>query len=157
MDDAIGDLLRQHDTLLVRLDDTAARLVALTVPLLELLAHLEAEVEGHFALEENALFPVLAGEALLPADTRALFVAEHAAARARRAELADALRHGSVASQVLAAETLIDLLRAHVAKEDAVLTVAAATLPAVQRDEIARRMRHATESDPATAGPLKGR
>ncbi len=145
MDDAIGELLGQHDALLVRLDDTAERLAALTVPLLELLAYLESEVEGHFACEERGLFPVLAREALLPADTRALLIEEHAAARAQRAELGAALRHGSVASQVRAAETLIDLLRAHVAKEDGVLAVAAATLPAVQREEVARRMRCATE------------
>lgn len=145
MDDAIGDLLGQHDELLVRLDDTAARLAALAVPLLELLKYLESEVDGHFTSEEHGLFPVLARETLLPADTRALLIEEHAAARAQRAELADALRHGSVARQVGAAETLIDLLRAHVAKEDGVLAVAAATLSAAGRDEIGRLMRRYTE------------
>lgn len=146
MSDAIGDLLSQHDELLTRLDDTAARLAALTVPLLELLAYLETEVEAHFACEEHGLFPVLARDATLPADAWRLLVDEHAAARGRYAELADALRHGSVARQVAAAEDLIDLLRAHVAKEDAVLTVAAATLSVAARDEVERRVQAHTKS-----------
>ena len=146
MDDAIDDLLGQHDALLARLDDTAARLAALTMPLLELVAYLEGEVEAHFACEEHGLFPVLARDATLPAHTRALLLEEHAAARAQHAELAEALRHGSVARQVRAAENLIDLLRAHVAKEDAVLTVAAATLPAAEREEVRRRTRRHMES-----------
>lgn len=146
MDDAIGDLLRQHDELLVRLDDTAARLAALTMPLLDLLAFLEGEVEGHFTREEHGLFPVLARGPLLPADTLALLVEEHATARAHHAELAEALRHGSVARQVHAAESLIDLLRAHVAKEDAVLTVAAATLSTAERGEVEARTRDHTRS-----------
>jgi hemerythrin-like domain-containing protein len=140
MDDAIGDLLRQHDDLLVRLDDTAARLATLTVPLLELLAYLESEVEGHFALEEGALFPVLEHDPALPADTLPRLIDEHATARAQHRHLAEALRYGSVASQVRAAEALIDLLRAHVAKEDAVLAMAASTLSASQRGEVARRV-----------------
>lgn len=145
MDDAIGDLLNQHDALLRRLDDTAARLAALTVPLLELLAYLESEVEEHFTLEEHGLFPVLARDPTLPSDTLPLLVGEHARARAQHRALGEALRHGSVASQVRAAETLIDLLRAHVAKEDGVLAVAAATLSAAERDEVGCRMRHHTE------------
>lgn len=146
MDDAIDDLLGQHDDLLARLDDTAARLAALTMPLLELVTYLEGEVEGHFACEEHGLFPVLACDATLPADAQALLVEEHARVRALRAELAEALRHGSVARQVGATEDLIDLLRAHVAKEDAILRVAAATLPAAEREEVRRRTRCHTES-----------
>lgn len=146
MSDAIDHLLRQHDELLARLDDAAGRLAALTVPLLELLAYLETEVAGHFTREEQGLFPVLARDAILPADAWTVFVEEHASARARYAELADALRHGSVARQVGTAEDLIDLLRAHVAKEDAVLTVAAATLSAAARDDVERRVQAHTES-----------
>jgi len=155
MDDAIGDLLHQHDDLLARLDDTAARLATLTVPLLELLAYLESEVEGHFALEEGALFPVLEHDPTLPADMLPLLIDEHAMARAQHRELAEALRYGSVASQVRAAEAVIDLLRAHVAKEDAVLAVAAATLSAAQRDAVARRV--ATLSAPTPVGLTKER
>lgn len=129
MANPVASLLRQHDELLARLDATVARLAALTAPLRELLAYLETEVDGHFVVEEQVLFPKLAGSAAVAPEAIPLFVEEHAAARAHARALGEALQHGTVACQVAAAEALIDLLRAHVAKEDAMLLAVAAVTP----------------------------
>ncbi|MEB2283741.1 MAG: hemerythrin domain-containing protein [Myxococcales bacterium] len=125
----VATLLRQHDETLASLDAIAERLAALAAPLRELVAYFEAEMEEHFAVEEERLFPQLAACADVAPDTIPLLVAEHGAARARLGELAEALAHGSVASQVAAAESLIDLFRAHVAKEDAMLLAVAVVTP----------------------------
>ena len=142
MDDTIAVLERQHCELLARLEATADRLAALALPLLELLAYLEGEVGAHFALEERTLFPILARHPELAAGSLPVMEQEHASARTRVAELAEALRHGTVASQVGAVEAIIDILRAHIAKEDTVLfALARLTLSADERAEIERLAR----------------
>jgi len=142
MDDTIDVLGQQHCELLARLDATADRLAALALPLLELLAYLEREMGTHVALEERALFPVLARHPELAAGPLPIMEQEHAIFRARTGELADALRYGTVASQVGAVEAIIDLLRAHLAKEDTVLfAVARTTLSDDERREVERLAR----------------
>ncbi|MCC6765909.1 MAG: hemerythrin domain-containing protein [Deltaproteobacteria bacterium] len=129
MEETIALLLRQHDELLACLDATARELAALTAPLARFVTRLEAELDGHFTVEEQTLFPKLAASADVTPGTIALVLDEHAAVRARTRALAEAVDHGSVAQRVAAAESLIDLLRAHVAKEDAMLLAVAAAIP----------------------------
>jgi hemerythrin-like domain-containing protein len=121
-------LLRQHDELLAKLDAGAAALAAVDAPLAEVVAYLELELETHFGIEERELFPSLAGRADIGSDTIALLLTEHTQARALVGELSRALRHGSVADRARLAQDVIDLLRAHVAKEDAMLLVVAAVV-----------------------------
>ncbi len=142
MDDPVALLLRQHDELLARLATASERFATMTAGLVELAAYLDSEVVGHFALEERALFPVVSRYADAGPGTLTLLRDEHAAARCQLAELGEALRSGDVAEQVRIAAGIIDHLRAHVAKEDAMLlAVAALALDAADREEIVRLAR----------------
>jgi len=137
MDDTIDVLGQQHYELLDQLDLMAERLAGLAMPLLEFLAYLEREMETHCALEERALYPILARQPELATGALPIMEQEHAIFRTRLGELADALRYGTVASQVGAVEGIIDLLRSHIAKEDTVLfTLARATLSTDERQEV---------------------
>jgi len=139
MDDTLEALEEQHCELLDRLEATEKRLAALTTPFLELLVYLEREVGAHFALEEQALFPVLARHPEVAAGALPTMMEEHATLRARLGELGEALRHGSVASQVALVEAITDLLRAHIVKEDTVLfALARLTLSPDEQDEVER-------------------
>jgi hemerythrin-like domain-containing protein len=103
-------------------------------------AYLEDEVARHFALEEQALFPLLARHLSLTQGPLAVMNAEHASFRDLLARLTDALRAGDRAAQLADAAALIELLRGHIAKEDSVLfPMAARLLNAAERDELDRR------------------
>jgi hemerythrin-like domain-containing protein len=142
VDDTFDVLEQQHCALLARLDATAEQLAALTLPLLDLLTYLEGDVGAHFTLEERALFPILARHPELAAGPLPVMEEEHASFRALLGRLGDALRHGTVASQVGVVESLIDLLRAHIAKEDTVLfALARLTLTPEERGEVERLAR----------------
>lgn len=127
MTDPVPELLRQHDELLAKLDEAAAGLGTAEPPLAALVAYLASELEGHFETEERRLFPRLAGRTDVTPDTIALLIAEHEQARRLVSELAEALRRGG-AGRAQRAQEVIDFLRAHVAKEDAMLLAVAALL-----------------------------
>ena len=83
--------------------------------------YLRREVMEHFALEEQALFPVL-GRHLSPSrGPLAVMNAEHAAFRELLDGLAAAVASGDVERQRAHAREVISLLRSHIAKEDHVL------------------------------------
>ena len=125
MRDPVPLLLRQHDELLVRLAAAEDGLAAATAPLA---AYLEAELAPHFAIEETELFPRLVGCAAIEPETIPLLLAEHRRARVLVGELAHTSGKDAVAERTRVARDIIDLLRAHVAKEDAMLLAVAAVL-----------------------------
>jgi hemerythrin-like domain-containing protein len=103
-------------------------------------AYLDDEVARHFALEEQALFPLLARHLSQAQGPLAVMNAEHATFRDLLARLTDALRAGDRAAQLADVRELIELLRAHIAKEDSVLfPMAARLLNPAERDELNRR------------------
>ncbi len=85
------------------------------------LSYLEHEVMQHFTVEEEALFPILARHLSLSQGPLAVMNAEHAAFRELLAHLAGAVRQADLAAQHTHARALIELLRAHIAKEDHIL------------------------------------
>lgn len=125
VNDPVSVLLRQHDELLARLAGAEDGLAAATAPLA---AYLEAELGPHFALEETELFPRLVGCSEIAPETIPLLLAEHRRARVLVGELARAIGEDAIAERVRVAREVIDLLRAHVAKEDAMLLAVAVVL-----------------------------
>ena len=125
MCDPVPVLLRQHDELLARLASAEDGMTAATAPLA---AYLAVELGPHFALEENELFPRLAGCREVAPGTIPLLLREHVRARALTLELAVADRQGTAADRLRITREIIDLLRAHVAKEDAMLLAVAVVL-----------------------------
>lgn len=115
--------------MLAHLEAVGQNLAALAEPLRALVAYLQTEADGHFVVEERMLFPKLVAHADVETGTVSLLVDEHAAVRTSTCQLDEALQHGTVACQVAAAEALIDLLRAHVAKEETMLLAVAAVTP----------------------------
>lgn len=109
----------QHQTVLARLDEIAVAPAG--APLEDFLAFLEGEVQEHFGLEETFLFPALARHRHLAEGPVAVMEAEHREFRALVAELGVALRASRADSAAAAARTVIELLRAHIYKEDHVL------------------------------------
>jgi hemerythrin-like domain-containing protein len=129
---------RQHRAVLARLDQVEA---AGCEGSEEFLAFLRGELEEHLALEEAALFPVLAGcVPELRAGPLAVMEAEHQELRNLVAELADALRTHAAAPAARVLRVLVVLLRGHIDKEDHVLfPVAQRLLTAAELAEVARR------------------
>lgn len=84
-------------------------------------AFLEGDVLAHFGIEEQALFPVL-GRHLPPSGgPLAVMNAEHESFRDLLHGLGSAVRDGDGERERACARNIIDLLRAHIAKEDNVL------------------------------------
>jgi hemerythrin-like domain-containing protein len=83
---------------------------------LEAYAFLSTAVRAHNDNEERALFPLLGGDA-----PTAVFVEEHRRLRKLEGELARVARAGDARSTADAALETVELLRAHIAREDEVL------------------------------------
>ena len=133
MSTTIATLESQHQTVLARLDEIAAG----AAPLPGFLSFLQGEVQEHFALEEDFLFPALERHRHLADGPVAVMKAEHEEFRALVAELAVALRAGSAEGAETAARAIVGLLRAHIDKEDHVLfPMARHVLSAAELDEI---------------------
>jgi hemerythrin-like domain-containing protein len=113
----------QHQEVLVRLDaveiDLGKR--GANGRQADFIAYLEREVVHHFAVEEQALFPVLARHLPLEQGPLAVMNAEHATFRDLMQELTAGLDSGDVKRQERCTRDLIELLRQHIAKEDNVL------------------------------------
>jgi hemerythrin-like domain-containing protein len=139
MSTTIDTLGSQHRTVLARLHEIAAAAPA-AAPLPDFLAFLQSEVQEHFALEEDFLFPALARHAQLAQGPLAVMEAEHEEFRALVAELAVALRTGNAAAAAGAARDVVGLLRAHIDKEDHVLfPMARHVLSAAELDDLDAR------------------
>ena len=140
MTDTIAALTGDHLDVLVRLETVDEHLDALRAAIEELSAFVGADLERHFALEEEALFPVLARHRDLEEGPLRVMREEHVACRELVERLAAAVRQDRVAAQIETTQAIIDLLRAHIAKEDTVLfAVARATLNADELREVERR------------------
>jgi hemerythrin-like domain-containing protein len=112
---------------------------------------LEGEVLQHFTLEEQALFPLLAGHLSPTQGPLAVMHAEHARFRELLAGLANALRDGNRNTQRTLAAEIIELLREHIAKEDHVLfPMATRVLSAAEHAEVDRRAAALGGSPPAS-------
>ena len=126
---AIELLSAQHQDVLQHLaaveTETTARDGA---NLADFAAYLEKEVAEHFTLEEQALFPALARHLGADHGPLAMMNAEHASFRELLSDLVDAVRVDDRPAQRAHAIALIDLLRAHIHKEDHVLFPMAAHL-----------------------------
>jgi hemerythrin-like domain-containing protein len=134
-------LSTQHQDVLARLTGVEAEITARDgFDLAPFAAYLEDEVAHHFAIEEQALFPLLAGYLGEEEGPLAVMNAEHAAFRELLADLTTALRSRDRDAQRAHAAELVQLLRAHIAKEDQVLfPMAARLLSAAEQSEVDRR------------------
>ncbi|HUI24507.1 MAG TPA: hemerythrin domain-containing protein [Candidatus Kryptonia bacterium] len=122
MTQTIELLSTQHQDVLAHLATVESTLrTADTASLAAFATYLENEVGRHFDLEEQALFPALARHLSPDSGPLAVMNAEHALFRELLAGLAAAVRANDVAAQRAHAAELVDLLRAHIAKEDHVL------------------------------------
>jgi len=83
--------------------------------------YLSEEVAAHFALEEQALFPVLARHLGVDRGPLAVMNAEHASFRELLSALSSAVRADQREAQRASAGAIIVLLRDHIDKEDHVL------------------------------------
>ncbi|MBI1815165.1 MAG: hemerythrin domain-containing protein [Deltaproteobacteria bacterium] len=97
----------------------------------EFSAYLAHEVTQHFALEERALFPVLARHLSLVQGPLAVMNAEHVAFGDLLRDLAAAVRGDDHNRQRANVAEIIHLLRDHIAKEDRILFPMAARLLSV--------------------------
>ncbi len=86
-----------------------------------LAAYLHREVIQHFALEEQALFPILARHLSPRQGPLAVMNAEHASFRELLSGLDAAVSAPDPRRGESCAHEIIDLLRSHIAKEDQVL------------------------------------
>jgi regulator of cell morphogenesis and NO signaling len=119
----------QHQDVLAHLQSVEAGALAHDgANLADFAAYLEREVCQHFAIEEQALFPALARHLGRDQGPLAVMDAEHASFRELLSRLADAVRRDDRAAQRTHALAVIDLLRAHIRKEDHVLFPMAARL-----------------------------
>jgi len=119
----------QHQDVLARLTAVEADIVGRQdTDLADFTAYLETDVAQHFALEERALFPAMARHLGLDHGPLAVMNAEHASFRELLSKLADVVRGGDRAAQRAHAGALIELLRAHIYKEDHILFPMAARL-----------------------------
>jgi hemerythrin-like domain-containing protein len=112
--EALMVLLRLEGAALAlrRGNDAAANLA----PVHEAHAFLSTAVRAHNDNEERALFPLLGDDA-----PTAVFIEEHRDLRALEAELARVARAGDVRRTADVALEMVELLRAHIAREDEVL------------------------------------
>ena len=89
---------------------------------------LSGPVRRRLGVDWDAAFPRLAGCCEVAPGTIPLLLTEHVRARALTRELAVADRQGTAADRLRIMREIIDLLRAHVAKEDAMLLAVAVVL-----------------------------
>jgi hemerythrin-like domain-containing protein len=121
MTTAIETLGQQHRKVLGRLKAVEAAALERAAELEDVYAFLQGEVREHFALEEEALFPILATHPQLAAGLIAVMEGEHEEFRALLAELGAALRTAGAERRAVVISRLIALLRAHIDKQDHVL------------------------------------
>ncbi len=126
MNTVIDLLSRQHRDVLAHMaaveGDLADRAVAAAF-----IAFLDADVASHFRLEEEVLFPELAQIPTIAVGPLRVMQAEHDTFRALLERARDAARRADSAAVRVALVDLINLLRAHITKEDGVLFPLAAT------------------------------
>jgi hemerythrin-like domain-containing protein len=134
MSTTIEILGTQHQEVLARLDSVEGTLDG-HGDLAAFLAYLERDVMQHFAVEEEALFPILAHHLSLSQGPLAVMNAEHAAFRELLGNLRTAVGTADRAAQRMRAQELIELLRAHIAKEDHVLFPMASQLLSVDEQQ----------------------
>ncbi len=138
MDEVIGVLGSQHREVLVWLADVEPKLGMESLE--GFAAYLSGEVAHHFRLEEEALFPLLGRHLGTDAGPLAVMNAEHEEFRSLLARLQELVAGGQIAEQAACARELIELLRAHIAKEDGVLfPMAERLLAPAERGELASR------------------
>jgi hemerythrin-like domain-containing protein len=131
----------QHHDVLARLAAVEADIVRSDASSLSSFAtYLEAEVMHHFVVEEQALFPLLEPHLGATHGPLAVMHAEHAEFRDLLQSLVAAVRDGAPPTQCAHAESIIALLRGHIAKEDQVLfPMAARVLSTEELSEVDRR------------------
>ena len=124
------DLLgSQHQDVLARLDEMERALGGgESVALAPFASYLVQEVAHHFEIEEQALFPLLGRHLSSEQGPLAVMNAEHASFRELLQRLRDGLDSGRAEQAQECARDIIDLLRAHIVKEDHVLFPMAARL-----------------------------
>jgi hemerythrin-like domain-containing protein len=138
MDEVIGVLGTQHREVLARLEEVESKMGGESVD--GFAAYLSDEVAYHFRLEEEALFPILGRHLGTEAGPLAVMNAEHEEFRALLARLQSSMGAGQIGEQEACARELIELLRAHIAKEDGVLfPMAERLLSPTERAELASR------------------
>ena len=129
----------QHQEVLARLDAVEKDLASRGTNgwLAGFVTYLEREVAHHFAIEEQALFPVLARHLPLPQGPLAVMHAEHATFRELMQGLTVGFHSGDVERQERYTQDLIELLRQHIAKEDNILfPMASRLLTADEQHEV---------------------
>ena len=140
MSKTIELLGQQHQDVLACFAEVEGKMGGDGHDLAEFLAFLEREVGGHFTLEEQALFPVMARHPHLAQGPLRVMESEHATFRELRQRLADAVQSKDYAAQREAAAAVMELLREHIAKEDQVLfPMALQTLSADEQREVETR------------------
>jgi hemerythrin-like domain-containing protein len=114
---------QQHQDVLAELAAVSARLDRHdgACDLSGFVAYLEGDVLHHFAVEEQALFPILARYLGQGQGPLAVMNAEHISIRELLRNLGAAVRSNDAGGQRTYATELIALLEAHIAKEDQVL------------------------------------
>ena len=123
MNATIELLSKQHQEVLARLQAVESGFAACGAnnAVEDFVGYLESDVAHHFALEEHALFPLLARHLSLTQGPLAVMNAEHTTFRELMRSLGTGLREGNIEQQHRCTQELIELLRAHIAKEDNVL------------------------------------
>jgi len=120
MNATIELLQRQHRDVLSHLDALESG-PGDAEALRQFLGYLRMEVTQHFALEERAVFPLLARHLGMVQGPLAVMNAEHARFRELMTDLEDGVHAADLGRQRSTAHELADLLRGHIAKEDNVL------------------------------------
>ena len=136
------DLLgQQHQDVLNRLAEVDAGLrTGGAFDLAPFAAFLSGDVCAHFAIEEEALFPIMARHLGTGQGPLAVMDAEHVAFRGLLHALQDTLAAGDVPGQRDAAAEIVHLLRSHIHKEDHVLfPMASHVLSIEEQQEVDRR------------------
>jgi hemerythrin-like domain-containing protein len=138
--DTIAVLSAQHQEVLARLAAVEAQLSGHDAELADFATFLEGDVVQHFALEEDALFPLLARHPGVAQGPLSVMHQEHAAFRELLNSLRGAVRAHDVDAQRAHASDVIELLRAHIMKEDHVLfPMGARVLSADEQREVDAR------------------
>ena len=121
MSATIDKLGQDHQHVLAQLSAVEHRLAETADAPAEFAAYLDREVLEHFAVEEEALFPILARHLPPAGGPLAVMNAEHEEFRSLLAALRAAVRAGDAEQGRGCARELIELLRGHIAKEDRIL------------------------------------
>ena len=151
MSSTIDLLGQQHQEVLARLAAVDAGLLTRgAFDLAPFAWFLAGEVRAHFALEEEALFPIMARHLGTGQGPLAVMDAEHAAFRDLLQALQNALAAGDVPGQRVAAAAIIDLLRGHIHKEDHVLFPMATRMLSVEEQH---EVDHRAAAPAHTAAP----